>query len=131
MKILLAKLGLDVHDKGVLMVKAMLEQAGHEVKYIGNANPFAVFKWASVEEADMIGVSILSGAHKELGLELVNLMRWANMLKHVVCVVGGVIAQEDVPVLLDMGFDRVFVSGSSRPEIIAGIEESFRNKRRG
>jgi len=112
-KVIVAKLGLDGHDRGAKVIARALKDAGMEVVYTGlRQTPEQVVKAAVQEDADVIGVSILSGAHLELVPMLVNLMKEKG-LNDVVLVVGGVIPPQDVPKLKEMGVDEVFLPGSS------------------
>ncbi|MCQ4448419.1 MAG: cobalamin B12-binding domain-containing protein [Sulfolobales archaeon] len=129
-KVIVAKLGLDGHDRGAKVVARALKDAGMEVVYTGlRQTPEQVVKAAVQEDADVIGVSILSGAHLELVPMLVNLMKEKG-LNDVVLVVGGVIPPQDVPKLKEMGVDEVFLPGSSLKHVVERIKELV-NKKRG
>ncbi|MCG2871604.1 MAG: cobalamin B12-binding domain-containing protein [Sulfolobaceae archaeon] len=129
-KVIVAKLGLDGHDRGAKVVARALKDAGMEVVYTGlRQTPEQVVKAAVQEDADVIGVSILSGAHLELVPMLVNLMKEKG-LNDVVLVVGGVIPPQDVPKLKEMGVDEVFLPGSSLKSVVERIKELV-NKKRG
>ncbi|MCQ4449593.1 MAG: cobalamin B12-binding domain-containing protein [Sulfolobales archaeon] len=129
-KVIVAKLGLDGHDRGAKVIARALKDAGMEVVYTGlRQTPEQVVKAAVQEDADVIGVSILSGAHLELVPMLVNLMKEKG-LNDVVLVVGGVIPPQDVPKLKEMGVDEVFLPGSSLKSVVERIKELV-NKKRG
>ncbi len=129
-KVIVAKLGLDGHDRGAKVVARALKDAGMEVVYTGlRQTPEQVVKAAVQEDADVIGVSILSGAHLELVPMLVSLMKEKG-LNDVVLVVGGVIPPQDVPKLKEMGVDEVFLPGSSLKYVVERIKELV-NKKRG
>jgi methylmalonyl-CoA mutase C-terminal domain/subunit len=129
-KVIVAKLGLDGHDRGAKVVARALKDAGMEVVYTGlRQTPEQVVKAAVQEDADVIGVSILSGAHLELVPMLVNLMKEKG-LNDVVLIVGGVIPPQDVPKLKEMGVDEVFLPGSSLKSVVERIKELV-NKKRG
>ena len=128
-KAIVAKLGLDGHDRGAKVVARALKDAGMEVVYTGlRQTPEQVVKAAVQEDADVIGVSILSGAHLELVPMLVNLMKEKG-LNDVVLVVGGVIPPQDVPKLKEMGVDEVFLPGSSLKYVVESIKELVSKKR--
>jgi len=128
-KVIVAKLGLDGHDRGAKVVARALKDAGMEVVYTGlRQTPEQVVKAAVQEDADVIGVSILSGAHLELVPMLVNLMKEKG-LNDVVLVVGGVIPPQDVPKLMEMGVDEVFLPGSSLKYVVESIKELVSKKR--
>jgi methylmalonyl-CoA mutase C-terminal domain/subunit len=128
-KVIVAKLGLDGHDRGAKVIARALKDAGMEVVYTGlRQTPEQVVKAAIQEDADVIGVSILSGAHLELVPMLVNLMKEKG-LDDVVLVVGGVIPPQDVPKLKEMGVDEVFLPGSSLKYVVERIKELVSKKR--
>jgi methylmalonyl-CoA mutase C-terminal domain/subunit len=128
-KVIVAKLGLDGHDRGAKVVARALKDAGMEVVYTGlRQTPEQVVKAAVQEDADVIGVSILSGAHLELVPMLVNLMKEKG-LNDVVLIVGGVIPPQDVPKLKEMGVDEVFLPGSSLKSVVERIKELVGKKR--
>ncbi|RMF20086.1 MAG: methylmalonyl-CoA mutase [Deltaproteobacteria bacterium] len=110
LRILIAKLGLDGHDLGARYVVRMLRNAGHEVIYTGlHTTPEAVAQAAADEGVDVVGVSILSGAHLELCGKLIERMKQVGA-GDVPVVVGGVILPEDVEALLGLGVREVFPS---------------------
>ncbi|BDB98996.1 cobalamin B12-binding domain-containing protein [Saccharolobus caldissimus] len=128
-KVLVAKLGLDGHDRGAKVVARALKDAGMEVVYTGlRQTPEQIVKAAIQEDADVIGISILSGAHLELIPKVIQLMR-QNGLNDVGLIVGGVIPPEDITKLKDMGVDEVFLPGSSLKEIIDKVKKIAREKR--
>lgn len=122
-KVLLAKLGLDGHDRGVKVVAKALEAAGMEVVYMGmRVTPEDVAQRAEDEGVDVIGVSLLSGAHNRLMDKLVRAVEAHEMRKDTVILVGGTIPDRDVERLHEIGVDGVFPVGSS----LADIEEFIR-----
>ncbi|MDT7876538.1 MAG: cobalamin B12-binding domain-containing protein [Sulfolobaceae archaeon] len=128
-KVLVAKLGLDGHDRGAKVIARALKDAGMEVVYTGlRQTPEQIVKAAIQEDVDVIGISILSGAHLELIPHVVNQMREKG-LNDVVLVVGGVIPPQDVPKLKEMGVDEVFLPGSSLKEITEKITKAVETKR--
>src|SRR5439155_17345100 len=111
-RVVLAKVGLDGHDRGVKVVARGLRDAGFHVIYAGLwQTPEAVVRAASDEDADWLGLSLLSGAHMTLVPRVLELLRSAG-LDHVGVLVGGIIPEADVPRLLDMGVARVFGPGT-------------------
>jgi len=127
-KVLLSKLGLDVHNRGVITVARVLRNAGMEVIYIGNALPEEIIQVAIQEDVDVIGVSSLGGAHLSLSSELMAKAKQEELKERVVFQIGGVIPPEDVVRLQEVGFDGVFTPGTTSEEIILSIEESLSSK---
>ncbi|AAY79491.1 cobalamin B12-binding domain-containing protein [Sulfolobus acidocaldarius] len=128
-KVLVAKLGLDGHDRGAKVVARALKDAGMEVVYTGlRQTPEQIVKAAIQEDVDVIGVSILSGAHIELISMLVKEMK-DKKLNDVGLVVGGVIPPQDIPALKQLGVDEVFLPGSSLKEITEKIIKVASDKR--
>ena len=128
-KVLVSKLGLDGHDRGAKVVARALKDAGMEVVYTGlRQTPEQIVKTAIQEDVDVIGVSILSGAHLELIPLLIKEMKEKG-LNDVVLVVGGVIPPQDVPKLKELGVDEVFLPGSSLKEITEKITRAVEAKR--
>lgn len=128
-KVIVAKIGLDGHDRGAKVIARALKDAGMEVVYTGlRQTPSQVVRTAIQEDADVIGVSILSGAHLELIPQLVKMMK-ENGLNDVGLVVGGVIPPQDVPKLKALGVDEVFLPGSSLKEIVEKVKKIAEIKR--
>jgi methylmalonyl-CoA mutase C-terminal domain/subunit len=122
-KVLVSKLGLDGHDRGLKVVSKALKDAGFNVTYQGvHRTVDSVVEQAEKRDVDVIGVSILSGTHTELIQDLMKQMKRKGMNKPVI--VGGVIPPKDVKKLLDMGVFKVFGPGSSLDEIIKAIREA-------
>ena len=130
-KVLLSKLGLDVHNRGIITVARVLRNAGMEVIYIGNALPEEIIQVAIQEDVDVIGVSSLGGAHLSLSSELMAKAKQEELKERVVFQIGGVIPPEDVVRLQEVGFDGVFTPGTTSEEIILSIEESLSSKLAG
>lgn len=125
----MAKLGLDGHDRGAKVIARALKDAGMEVVYTGlRQTPEQIVKAALQEDVDVIGVSILSGAHLELVPLVVQQMKEKG-LNDVVLVVGGVIPPQDIPKLKEIGVDEVFLPGSSLKEITEKITKAVVTKR--
>lgn len=128
-KVIVAKLGLDGHDRGAKVIARALKDAGMEVVYTGlRQTPEQIVKAAIQEDADVIGISILSGAHLELIPHITKLMK-ENHIDDVVLVVGGVIPPQDIQTLKNMGVDHVFIPGSNLKEISEFIKEAVTKKR--
>ncbi len=128
-RVVLAKLGLDGHDRGIQVVARALRDAGMEVIYTGLWQSIeAAVRAAEDEDADVLGVSILSGAHMSLVPELIQRLRQRG-LEHVLVVVGGIIPESDVPRLQAMGVARVFRPGSSLTEIAQFIHQAVAARR--
>ena len=122
-RVVLAKIGLDGHDRGIKVVARALRDAGMHVIYAGLwLTPEAVVRTVADEDADWLGLSLLSGAHLTLVPRVLQLMRDAR-LERVGILVGGIIPEEDVPKLLAMGVARVFGPGTALPDIVAYLRE--------
>jgi methylmalonyl-CoA mutase cobalamin-binding domain/chain len=122
-RVVLAKVGLDGHDRGIKVVARALRDAGMQVIYAGLwQTPEAVVRTVADEDADWAGLSLLSGAHMTLVPRVLDLLR-QNGLEHVGVLVGGIIPESDVPKLLEMGVARVFGPGTPLDEIVAFIRE--------
>jgi methylmalonyl-CoA mutase C-terminal domain/subunit len=120
-KVIIAKPGLDGHDRGAKVVARALRDAGMEVVYTGlRQTPEMVAEAALQEDVDLVGLSILSGAHLELFPRVVDEMKKRG-LDDVVLLAGGIIPQEDVPALLKIGFRAIFGPGASTDEIVAWV----------
>jgi methylmalonyl-CoA mutase cobalamin-binding domain/chain len=117
-RIVLAKVGLDGHDRGIKVVARALRDSGMHVIYAGLWQTIdAVVRTVGDEDADWLGISLLSGAHMTLVPQLMVKLRDAG-LSHVGVMVGGIIPESDIPRLLEMGVARVFGPGTSLPEIV-------------
>ena len=128
-RVLVAKPGLDGHDKGAKVVAAALRDAGMEVIYTGRRQTVAeIFNAAVQEDVDIIGLSILSGVYLEACNELFRLFE-KNKIKDIAVVVGGVIPKEDDSQLFEMGVSEVFHVGSSFDHIIKRTREIASNLR--
>jgi methylmalonyl-CoA mutase cobalamin-binding domain/chain len=122
-RIVLAKVGLDGHDRGIKVVARALRDAGMHVIYAGLwQTPEAVVRVVADEDAGWLGVSLLSGAHMTLVPRVLQLLRDAGLDK-VGILVGGIIPESDVPKLLDMGVARVFGPGTSMAEIVDFVKQ--------
>jgi methylmalonyl-CoA mutase C-terminal domain/subunit len=129
-KVVIAKAGLDGHDRGVKVVARALRDAGMEVIYTGLwQTPEQVVSTALQEDADAIGISLLSGAHNYIFPRVAELMR-ENKMDDVVLFGGGIIPDFDMPKLLEAGVDKLFTPGASLKEIVDYLREAV-SRRRG
>ncbi|MBI5475207.1 MAG: cobalamin B12-binding domain-containing protein [Ignavibacteriales bacterium] len=116
-RIVVAKVGLDGHDRGAKVIAAALRDAGMEVIYTGlRKTPEMVVEAAIQEDADAIGVSILSGAHMTIFPRILNLMKEKG-IADVLLFGGGIIPEQDVAVLKNMGVGELFTPGASTIDI--------------
>ena len=123
-RVLVGKPGLDGHDRGGKVVALALKDAGMEVIYTGlHQTVPSIVKQAVQEAVDVIGLSIMSGAHVPICKKLMGMMKEED-LRNVKVVVGGVIPNKDIPLLKELGVDGVFPGGSSFEEIVSFIKES-------
>jgi methylmalonyl-CoA mutase C-terminal domain/subunit len=122
-RVLIAKPGLDGHDRGAKVLTRALRDAGFEVVYTGLfQTPEMIASAALQEDVDVIGLSILSGAHLALFPRIMEALR-ARGLDDVLVVAGGTIPGEDIPVVRDMGVAAVFGPGTSFAEIVEFLRE--------
>jgi methylmalonyl-CoA mutase C-terminal domain/subunit len=120
-RIVVAKPGLDGHDRGAKIVARALRDAGHEVIYTGlHQTPEQIVETAIQEDADLIGLSVLSGAHMTLFRKLVALLAERDA-SDIVVFGGGIIPDEDIPVLEELGVAKVFTPGATTREITAWV----------
>ena len=120
-RVLIAKPGLDGHDRGAKVVARALRDAGLEVVYTGiRQTPEMIAEAALQEDVDLVGLSILSGAHLELFPRVVEEMKKRG-LDDVILLAGGIIPQEDMPALQKIGFRAIFGPGASTEEIVAWV----------
>ena len=123
-RILVAKPGLDGHDRGAKYIARALRDAGMEVIYTGiRQSPELIVETAIQEDVDMIGLSLLSGAHNELFPQVVELLRAKNA-GDIIVFGGGVIPEEDIPFLKEKGIAEIFGPGTPIDTIIAFIEKN-------
>ena len=121
-KIIIAKLGLDGHDRGAKVIARALAEAGFEVVYTGiRQTPSQVVETAIQEDAKLIGISILSGSHMELVGELMRIMKEKGL--NIPVLVGGIIPPEDREALLKMGVAGVYGPGTPLKEIIEIVKK--------
>ncbi len=127
-KVLLAKLGLDVHNRGLVTVAMELRDEGMEVIYLGNCLPDEIIATAIQEQVDVIGVSSLGGAHLSLGSLLMQKAEQKGFKEELVFLIGGVFSPEDAEALAKIGFDGVYPPGSSRATIVSGLKAALSKK---
>jgi methylmalonyl-CoA mutase C-terminal domain/subunit len=122
-RILVAKPGLDGHDRGALVVARALRDAGMEAIYTGlRRTPEEIVEAAVQEDVDAIGVSILSGAHRHLLSRILELLHEKNM-EDVLVFAGGIIPDTDIPDLEEIGVEKVFQPGARTDEIVSFLRE--------
>jgi len=122
-RILVAKPGLDGHDRGAKVVARALRDAGFEVIYTGlRQTPEQIVNTALQEDVDVIGLSILSGAHNALVPRIMELLKEKGM-DDVLVLVGGIIPDVDIPFLKSVGVSEIFLPGTSTEEIVEFINE--------
>ena len=127
-KVLIAKPGLDGHDRGAKVVARALRDAGMEVIYTGlRQTPEQIVETAIQEDVDVVGLSILSGAHMTLLPRVVQLLREKGM-DDVLVIAGGIIPTDDVPKLKEAGIAEVFGPGTPLKTIIEFIKKNVKRK---
>jgi len=125
LRIVVAKPGLDGHDRGAKIVARALRDAGHEVIYTGlHQTPEQIVETAIQEDADLIGLSVLSGAHMTLFKRLVELLQERDA-EDIRVFGGGIIPDEDIPVLEEIGVAKVFTPGATTGEITGWVAAAF------
>jgi methylmalonyl-CoA mutase, C-terminal domain len=125
-RVLIAKPGLDGHDRGAKVVARALRDAGMEVIYTGlHQTADQIIASAIQEDVDVIGLSLLSGAHMTLFLDVAKLMN-TNDLTDVLLIGGGIIPQEDVPALKKAGVDEIFGPGTPVDDIVTYIKKNVK-----
>jgi methylmalonyl-CoA mutase C-terminal domain/subunit len=121
-RVVIAKPGLDGHDRGAKVVARALRDAGMEVIYMGlRQSPEQIVTAAEQEDADVIGLSILSGAHLTICRKILDLLRERRM-EDVRVFLGGIIPSQDIPELKALGVAEVFLPGSSTEDVVRMIE---------
>jgi methylmalonyl-CoA mutase C-terminal domain/subunit len=125
-RVVIAKPGLDGHDRGAKVIARALRDAGMEVIYTGlRQTPEQIVAAALQEDADVIGLSILSGAHNHIAPRLMELLREQG-LDDVLVLIGGIIPDVDIPRLQALGVKGVFLPGTPMREIVEFIEANVR-----
>lgn len=124
LRVLIAKPGLDGHDRGAKVVARALRDAGMEVIYTGiRQTPEMIAEAALQEDVDVVGLSILSGAHLEIFPRVISELRKRGV-DDVVMFCGGIIPEADIPAVKEMGFQAVFGPGTDTNDIIAFLREN-------
>ncbi len=125
-RVLIAKPGLDGHDRGAKVVAAVLRDAGMEVIYTGlHQTPEMIVEAAVQEDVDVVGVSILSGAHMVILPRIIELLRQAGA-KHTILIGGGIIPEDDARALQKMGVKKLFGPGTPTIQIADFIKENVK-----
>jgi methylmalonyl-CoA mutase, C-terminal domain len=126
LRVVIAKPGLDGHDRGAKVIARALRDAGMEVIYTGlRQTPEMVAAAALQEDADVVGLSILSGAHNHIAPQLMKLLKEKG-LDDVLVVIGGIIPDLDIPKLKEIGVKGIFLPGTPMQEIIEFINTNAR-----
>ena len=127
-RVLVAKPGLDGHDRGAKVIARALRDAGMEVIYTGlRQTPEMIAAAALQEDVDAVGISILSGAHNTLCPRIVELLH-KNGMDDTLVVVGGIVPQEDIPELKAKGITEIFLPGTSTEDIVDFINKNVRHE---
>ncbi len=128
LRILIAKPGLDGHDRGAKVVARALRDAGFEIVYTGlHQTPEQIVNAAIQEDVDAVGLSLLSGAHKFLFPKVVELLK-ENQSADIAVFGGGIIPQEDIPLLKSNGIRAIFTPGTSTEDIISWVRSNIQPK---
>jgi methylmalonyl-CoA mutase C-terminal domain/subunit len=126
-RVLVAKPGLDGHDRGAKIIARAFRDAGFEVIYTGlRQTPEQVVNASLQEDVDVVGLSVLSGAHMTLVPRILELMK-KEKLNDVLVVIGGIIPDQDIPKLKELGVSEVFQPGASTEDIITYIRGHVRS----
>ncbi|MBW1766045.1 MAG: cobalamin B12-binding domain-containing protein [Deltaproteobacteria bacterium] len=126
LRIMVAKLGLDGHDRGAKIIARAYRDAGFEVVYSGlHQTPEEIVRAAIQEDVDMIGLSSLAGAHMHLFPRVLELLK-ENKANDIVVCVGGIIPEEDIPKLKKAGIKEFFRPGSLLEDIVKWVEENVK-----
>ncbi len=126
-RIVVAKPGLDGHDRGAKVIARALRDAGHEVIYTGlHQTPEQIVETAIQEDADVIGLSVLSGAHMTLFKKLIALLDERDA-RDIVVIGGGIIPEADIPLLKELGVAQVFTPGATTTEIVAWVRDNVQD----
>jgi methylmalonyl-CoA mutase C-terminal domain/subunit len=124
-RVLVAKPGLDGHDRGAKVICRALRDAGMEVIYTGlRRTPEEIVSAAIQEDADLIGLSILSGAHLILFPRIIRLLKYKGA-EDIPVIAGGIIPEKDIPRMKKVGIREIFLPGTSTQEIVRWIQENL------
>ena len=128
-KVLIAKPGLDGHESGAKVIARALAEAGMEVVYTGTRQtPDMIVNTALQEDVDIVGLSILSGAHKELCSRIISLLNEKGV-EDIPVIIGGIIPDSDVPELTRMGIKGVFGPGTNTDHVVISVKELVSDQR--
>jgi methylmalonyl-CoA mutase C-terminal domain/subunit len=128
-RVLIAKPGLDGHESGAKVIARALADAGMEVVYTGTRQtPQMIVNSAMQEDVDIVGLSILSGAHKELCSRIVSLFKQKG-IEDIPIIVGGIIPDGDVPELKRMGIREVFGPGTTTAQVVSCVRDLVSHRR--
>jgi len=128
LRVLIAKPGLDGHDRGAKVICRSLRDAGFEVIYTGlRRTPEEIVSSAIQEDVDVIGLSILSGAHNVLFPKIMDLLKKKGA-GDITVIAGGIIPDKDIPHLKKNGISKIFLPGSSTQEIVEWVKENVREE---
>jgi len=128
-RILVAKPGLDGHDRGARVIARAYRDAGFEVVYTGlHQTPEQIVAAAVQEDVDLIGLSVLSGAHMSLFKRVLELLK-ANKADDVAVIGGGIIPEEDIPKLKKLGIKEIFLPGTSLDKIVGWVKDNVKPRR--
>ena len=126
-RIVVAKPGLDGHDRGAKVIARALRDAGHEVIYTGlHQTPEQIVETAIQEDADVIGLSVRSGAHMTLFKKLIELLDERDA-RDIVVIGGGIIPEADIPPLKELGVAQVFTPGATTTEIVEWVRDNVQD----
>jgi methylmalonyl-CoA mutase C-terminal domain/subunit len=126
-RIVVAKPGLDGHDRGAKVIARALRDAGHEVIYTGlHQTPEQIVETAIQEDADVVGLSVLSGAHMTLFKKLIELLDERDA-RDIVVIGGGIIPEDDIPLLKELGVAQVFTPGATTTEIVKWVHDNVQD----
>ena len=124
-RVVVAKPGLDGHDRGAKVIARALRDAGMEVVYTGlHQTPEQIVETAIQEDADIIGLSVLSGAHMTLFKKVMLLLK-EREATDIVVFGGGIIPQDDIPLLRDVGVARIFTPGTKTQDVVTWVNETM------
>lgn len=125
-RVLVAKPGLDGHDRGAKVIARALRDAGMEVIYTGlRQTPEQIVAAAIQEDVDVVAMSILSGAHNHLFPKVVNLLK-AEGVDDVLIIGGGVIPEDDIPFLIESGVEAIFTPGTPTKDVVDYIKNNLK-----
>lgn len=123
-RVVIAKPGLDGHDRGAKVIARTLRDAGMEVIYTGlHQTPEQIVETAIQEDADLVGLSVLSGAHMTLFRKLVELLQERGA-SDIVVFGGGIIPEEDIPLLQELGVAKIFTPGAKTTDVVAWVNST-------